>query len=57
MAMYIEGFMRWRVPEVIVNDRRILSSDTMLHKDHNPKVLRPEKILVVGLKGLSAKTN
>jgi hypothetical protein len=36
--------------------RPILSSETILHKDFNLK-LSVEKILVVSLKGLGAKTN
>jgi hypothetical protein len=35
----------------VVNDRPILSSERMLHRDYN------SKLLVVGLKGLVAKTN
>jgi hypothetical protein len=29
--------MRWRGPAVIVNDRSILSSERMLHKDYDRK--------------------
>jgi hypothetical protein len=41
----------------IVNDRSILSSERMLHKDYNCRSSVEKKILVVGLKGLGAKTN
>jgi hypothetical protein len=40
----------------IVNDGPTLSSERMLHKDYDSKCL-VEKMLVVGLKGLVAKTN
>jgi hypothetical protein len=39
----------------IVNDRPILSSERILNKDYNSKC-SVEKILVVILKGLGAKT-
>jgi hypothetical protein len=44
----------WRRPAAIVNDRPILSSDRMLHKDYNRWKI---KILVVSLKELDNKTN
>jgi hypothetical protein len=43
--------------EAIVNDRPILSSERMLHKDYNRRFSVGKKILVVILKGLVAKTN
>jgi hypothetical protein len=49
--------MPWRGPAAIVNDRLHLSSERMLHKDYNRKCAVEKKILVVGLKGLGAKTN
>jgi hypothetical protein len=53
---FVFGPYRARGPAAIVNDRPILSSERMLHKDYNCKC-SVEKILVVGLKGLGAKTN
>jgi hypothetical protein len=47
--------MRWRGPTAIVNDRFILSSERMLHKNYNRKYL-VEKMLVVILKRLVTKT-
>jgi hypothetical protein len=42
----------------IVNDRLILSSERMLHKDCNRKCsVEKIKLLVVSLKGLVTKTN
>jgi hypothetical protein len=40
----------------IVNDGRILSSERMLHKNYNRKWSVGKTILVVGLKGLGART-
>jgi hypothetical protein len=48
--------MRWRGPAAIVNYRPILSSERMLHKLYERKY-SVEKMLVVSLKGLVAKTN
>jgi hypothetical protein len=48
--------MRWRGPAAIVNERLILSSERMLQKYYDRKG-SVEKIMVVGLKGLAAKTN
>jgi hypothetical protein len=39
-------WLRWREPTAIVNDRPILSSERMLHKDYNGKC-SVEKVLVV----------
>jgi hypothetical protein len=47
--------LRWRRPAAIVNVRPI-SSGRILRKEYNSKY-SVEKILVVGLKGLVAKTN
>jgi hypothetical protein len=47
----------WRGPAATVNDRPILSSDRMLHKDYDRKCSIEEKKLAVSLKGLGAKTN
>jgi hypothetical protein len=42
----------------IVNDRPILSSERMLHKDYERKCsVKKKKLLVVSLKGLVTKTN
>jgi hypothetical protein len=41
----------------IVNDRPLLSSERMLHKDYDRKGSVENKILAVSLKGLGAKTN
>jgi hypothetical protein len=48
--------MRWRGPAAIVNDKPILSSEMMLHKDYDSRC-SIEKILAGSLKGLVAKTN
>jgi hypothetical protein len=48
--------VRWGGPAAIVNERPILSTERMLHKDDNHKST-VEKILAVGLKGLVAKKN
>jgi hypothetical protein len=45
------------VPTEIVNDRLILSSERMFHKDYGRKCPVGEKLLVVSLKELVAKTN
>jgi hypothetical protein len=47
--------MRWRGPAAIVNVIPILSSERILYKDYNYKC-SVEKVMVVGLKGLGAKT-
>jgi hypothetical protein len=44
-------------PAASVNDRPILPSERMLHKDYNCKCSVERKILVVGLKRLGTKTN
>jgi hypothetical protein len=49
--------MRWPRLAAIVNDRPILSSDRMLHKDYDRKSSIEKQILAVSLKGLGAKTN
>jgi hypothetical protein len=46
----------WRRPAAIVNDRLILTSERMLHKDYYHKSSN-EKTFVMHLKGLDAKTN
>jgi hypothetical protein len=40
-----------------VNYIPILSSERMLHKDYESKYSVGKKLLVVGLKGINAKTN
>jgi hypothetical protein len=49
--------LRWRVAGAIINDRPILSSDRMLHKDYDSKCSVENILLVVSLKGLVTKTN
>jgi hypothetical protein len=51
--------MRWRGPAEIVNDKPILSSERMLYTDYDSRcsIEKKKKVLAVGLKGLSAKTN
>jgi hypothetical protein len=49
--------LRWREPAAIVNDRPILSSVRMLHKDYDRKCSIEKKNLAVSLKGLGAKIN
>jgi hypothetical protein len=44
-------------PAVIVNEKPILTSEMMLHKDCNRKCSEEIKLLVVSLKGLVVKTN
>jgi hypothetical protein len=47
--------MRCRGPAAIVNDRRILSSERMLHKEYDRKYSVEKKtLLVVTLKGFVA---
>jgi hypothetical protein len=46
------------VPAAFVNDRPILLSERMLHKDYDSKCsVGKKEELVVGVKGLFAKTN
>jgi hypothetical protein len=40
-----------------VNERPIISSESMLHKDYDCKGSVEKNLLVVSLKGLGAKTN
>jgi hypothetical protein len=49
--------MRWRGPAAIVNDKLILSSERMLHKDYDRRCSIEKIILAVSLKGLGAETN
>jgi hypothetical protein len=51
------GSVNTREPAIIVNDIPVLSSERTLLKDYNSKYLVEKKVLVVGLKGLGAKTN
>jgi hypothetical protein len=44
------------MPSIFIRDKPIFSSERMLHKDYYPRS-SVEKSLVVGLKGLDAKTN
>jgi hypothetical protein len=49
--------MRWRGPAAIVNDRFILSSERMLHKDYNRKGLVEKTITGRESQRVGAKTN
>jgi hypothetical protein len=44
-------------PSTFIRDKPIFSSERMLHKDYYRKGLVKKNSLVVGLKGLDAKTN
>jgi hypothetical protein len=46
-------------PSIFIRDKPIFSSERMVHKDYGRKgsVGRGEKVVVVRLKGLGAKTN
>jgi hypothetical protein len=45
-------------PAAIANNRPILSTEKLLHKDYNPKFsVEKKRILVVGLKRLHTKMN
>jgi hypothetical protein len=55
-ATWTRECLRWQEPATIVNDRSILSSESMLHKDYDRKC-SVEKELVMSLKGLVTKTN
>jgi hypothetical protein len=44
------------MPSIFMRDKPIFSSERMLHKDYHRRI-QLKKILVVGLKGLDAKTN
>jgi hypothetical protein len=48
--------MRWWGPAAIVNDRPILSSERMLHKNYDRRCIL-KKVLAASLKRLGAKTN
>jgi hypothetical protein len=45
--------MRWRGPTAIVNNKPILSSEGLLHKDYNGKCSVEKIILAVSLRGLA----
>jgi hypothetical protein len=45
------------IPSIFVRDKPIFSSERMLHKDYYRRSSVEKKNLVVGLKGLDAKTN
>jgi hypothetical protein len=46
------------IPSIFVRDKPIFSSERMLHKDYyRSSSAEKKKNLVVGLKGLDAKTN
>jgi hypothetical protein len=49
--------MRWREPAAIVNDKPILSPESMLHKNYDSRCSIEKKNLAVSLKGLGVKTN
>jgi hypothetical protein len=44
-------------PSIFIRDKPLLSPEKMLHKDYYCKSSIGKKSLVVGLKGLGAKTN
>jgi hypothetical protein len=44
-------------PCIFIEDKPVLSSERMLHKDYNRRGSVEKKYLVVRLKGLDAKTN
>jgi hypothetical protein len=50
-------WLRLRGPATIVNDRPILSSERMLHKDYDHKCSVGKKKMTGHLKGLVTKTN
>jgi hypothetical protein len=45
------------IPSIFVTDKLIFSSERILHKDYYRRSSVEKKNLVVGLKGLDAKTN
>jgi hypothetical protein len=45
------------MPSIFIRDKQIFSSERMLHKDYYRRSSVEKKSLVVGLKGLDAKTN
>jgi hypothetical protein len=45
------------MPRIFMRDKPIFSSERMLHKDYYRRSSAEKKILVVGLKGLDAKTD
>jgi hypothetical protein len=45
------------MPSIFIRDKPIFSSERMLHKDYYRRSSVEKKYLVVGLKGLDAKTN
>jgi hypothetical protein len=44
-------------PSIFIRDKPIFSSERMLYKDYYRRSLVEKKNLIVGLKGLDAKTN
>jgi hypothetical protein len=50
-------WLHWLGPAAIVNNRPILSSESMLHKEYEIKYSVENNFLAVILKGLVAKTN
>jgi hypothetical protein len=44
-------------PSIFISDKPIFSSERILHKDYYRRGSAEKKCLVVGLKGLDAKTN
>jgi hypothetical protein len=44
-------------PNIFIREKPILSSERMLYKDYDRKGSVAKKSVVVGLKGLGAKTN
>jgi hypothetical protein len=57
MSCYMCDSYTWKGPSIFVREKSIISSKRMLYKDYDCKGLVKEKSLVVGLKGLGAKTN
>jgi hypothetical protein len=45
------------MPSIFMKDKPIFSSERMVHKDYYRRSSAEKKNLVVGLKGLDAKTN
>jgi hypothetical protein len=54
--MYVKC-TRDEMPSIFIRDKPIFSSERMLHKDYYCRSSVEEKCLVMGLKGLDAKTN
>jgi hypothetical protein len=51
------GWQRWRGPAAIINDRSILSSERMLHKDYKRRCSVENKIIGRESQGIVAKSN